>query len=71
MLMRTTEFYESLPLKCCDACGETMEEMADCYSSTCNKCRGLTFYPLSPATFTPHTLSSPPSISRLAWPHKE
>jgi hypothetical protein len=49
MLMRTTEFYESLPLRCCDTCKEIMEEMADCYSSTCIKCQGITFYPLSPS----------------------
>jgi hypothetical protein len=48
MLMRTSEFYESLPTKCCDTCNEIMEEMADCYSSTCTKCQGVTFYPLSP-----------------------
>ncbi|SFL10422.1 YhfH-like protein [Paenibacillus sp. 1_12] len=48
MLMRTTEFYESLPAKRCNTCSETMEEMADCYSNTCTKCQGLTFYPLSP-----------------------
>ncbi|MCM3269907.1 protein YhfH [Paenibacillus elgii] len=48
MLTRTTEFYETLPSKCCDTCGEPLEEMADCYTSTCTKCKGHTFYPLSP-----------------------
>ncbi|AEI38985.1 protein YhfH [Paenibacillus mucilaginosus] len=50
MHMRSSEFYENLPLKCCDTCGSAIEEMADCYSSTCTSCRGLTFYPLSPLT---------------------
>ncbi|MCZ8514064.1 YhfH family protein [Paenibacillus filicis] len=48
--MNTSEFYDALPLKACDTCGETMEELADCYSNTCPKCKGLTFYPLSPVT---------------------
>ncbi|UUZ82864.1 YhfH family protein [Paenibacillus sp. P26] len=48
MLMRTSEFYDNLPLKACDTCGEVMEEMADCYSCTCPRCKGMTFYPLSP-----------------------
>ncbi|WP_237763082.1 protein YhfH [Paenibacillus sp. A3] len=46
--MRTTEFYDTLPSKCCDTCGEPLEEMADCYTSTCTQCKGQTFYPLSP-----------------------
>ncbi|SDD77824.1 YhfH-like protein [Paenibacillus sp. UNCCL117] len=53
MFMRTSEFYENLPAKCCTSCQEPLEEMADCYSSTCPKCRGVTFYPLSPIHSVP------------------
>jgi hypothetical protein len=62
MLMRTTEFYETLPLKCCDTCKEIMEEMADCYSNTCTKCQGITFYPLSPSV-----ASSPLSVLQMPF----
>lgn len=48
MLSKPSEFYSTLPQKVCDTCGETLEELADCYSSTCPKCKGDTFYPLSP-----------------------
>jgi hypothetical protein len=48
MILRTSDFYESLPAKCCSICNEILEEMADCYSSTCTKCQGVTFYSLSP-----------------------
>ncbi|WP_281890314.1 protein YhfH [Paenibacillus sp. YYML68] len=47
-MMRTSEFYEQLPTRRCDTCSEPLEEMADCHSCTCTKCRGVTFYPLSP-----------------------
>ncbi|WP_248931029.1 protein YhfH [Paenibacillus hamazuiensis] len=46
--MSTTEFYKTLPVRSCTQCGEVLEEMADCYSCVCDKCRGMTFYPLSP-----------------------
>ncbi len=52
MFMRTSEFYENLPAKCCTSCKEPLEELADCYSPTCPKCRGVTFYPLSPVNVT-------------------
>ncbi|WP_246627514.1 protein YhfH [Paenibacillus solanacearum] len=47
--MRSSDFYDSLPPRCCDTCGELMEELADCYVCTCTTCRGVTFYSLSPA----------------------
>ncbi|MFC6231780.1 protein YhfH [Paenibacillus allorhizosphaerae] len=64
--MRSSDFYESLPPRCCDTCGEPMEELADCYICTCTACQGITFYPLSPAvSYTP---GSPPTAGPPAAP---
>jgi hypothetical protein len=62
MLRKPTEFYASLPPKCCDHCGDAMEEMADCYSNTCTKCKGTTFYPLSP-------IHSSPTVTPVTKPY--
>lgn len=48
MIKSSMEFYESLPEKCCTHCGEPLEELADCYSSICHPCQGVTFYALTP-----------------------
>ncbi|GLI10050.1 MULTISPECIES: protein YhfH [Paenibacillus] len=48
MFQSSTKFYEQLPAKCCSRCGETVEELADCYHTECYKCSETVFYPLSP-----------------------
>ncbi|WP_284643597.1 protein YhfH [Paenibacillus silviterrae] len=63
MLKKTSDFYASLPAKCCDRCGDVLEEMADCYRCTCTKCTGETFYPLSPLSAAP--VSPVPPVSKL------
>jgi hypothetical protein len=49
MLMNSTDLMNSLPQRSCSVCGAVLEEMADCYESTCISCKGVTFYPIYPA----------------------
>jgi len=44
MLMKSTLFLETLGPKCCNRCGEAIEELADCYPNTCFKCNDGSFY---------------------------
>jgi predicted nucleic acid-binding Zn ribbon protein len=50
MLMPMTEFFNTLPTRNCCECNDQLEEMADCYSTTCESCNGTVYYPLSPLT---------------------
>ncbi|MCZ8516597.1 YhfH family protein [Paenibacillus filicis] len=47
MLLKSTQFWETLEPKCCTACGEKLEELADCYRSVCDQCTETTFYPIA------------------------
>ena len=40
LIESSIEFFKNLPPKECKNCGETMEDMADCYSHCCEECEG-------------------------------
>lgn len=49
MMKSSTQFFNVLEEKHCSICNQPLTEMADCYSTVCEKCAGSVFYPLSPA----------------------
>lgn len=44
MLIPLNQFFDSMEQKRCEICGSVIEEQADCYTCTCEKCD----------TFQPH-----------------
>jgi hypothetical protein len=49
MITPMTNFFQMLAPKHCATCDQEIEEMADCYMTICNACKGTVYYPLSPA----------------------
>ncbi|WP_127606368.1 protein YhfH [Paenibacillus sp.] len=48
MMMKSTRFLETLEPKCCEKCGQSVEQLADCHTNVCFQCNESNFYPLSP-----------------------
>lgn len=46
MLIPVNTFFENLRAKSCIACGQIIEEQADCYQNTCSSCEGTQYYTL-------------------------
>lgn len=44
MLIPVNQFFSTLPEKHCQECGLSMEEMADCYQTVCDRCDDVLFY---------------------------
>lgn len=38
MLIKSSEFFKSLPAKKCIECGKEMNEQHECYGNKCNDC---------------------------------
>lgn len=47
MLIPVQTFFNSLPEKSCNRCGQSIEEQADCYQNICNSCGDAYFYSLN------------------------
>ncbi|WP_075047857.1 protein YhfH [Bacillus andreraoultii] len=41
MILSILEFFQNLPAKFCQNCGEEIEEQHECYGNTCYKCIGI------------------------------
>lgn len=41
MILSILEFFQNLPSKYCQKCGEEIEEQHECYGNVCHKCIGL------------------------------
>lgn len=47
MLIPVQKFFSSLAEKCCNRCGQSIQEQADCYQTICNACGDAYFYSLN------------------------
>jgi predicted nucleic acid-binding Zn-ribbon protein len=45
-MLKMSEFFKTLPDRCCTQCGKVLVEQADCYVTECPECDHQYFYPI-------------------------